>query len=243
MSTVSRDTDYDSDLPHFEETILATTRYLADIEGLTDEDVRAPSALPGWTRGHVITHLARNADALSRVLRAAQAGTEVAMYDSQETRDADVEAGAGRSAAELIEDAAASWGRMLQAENEIHDSHLDATFTRRPGQDPLPVRYVGQMRRDEVEIHHADLLLGYTAADWPEDFTRRLVKRRQDELADGPSMVLSSTDVDGLWKFGPGEGPEITGPIADLAWWLIGRGDGAGLVSSTGELPRLEKWR
>ncbi len=94
-----------------------------------------------------------------------------------------------------------------------------------------------------MEIHHADLQLGYTAADWPEDFTRHLIKRRQDELADGPSMVLSSTDVDGLWKFGPGEGPEITGPIADLAWWLIGRGDGAGLVSSTGELPRLEKWR
>ena len=29
----------------------------------------------------------------------------------------------------------------------------------------------------------------------------------------------------------------------DLAWWLVGRGDGAALVSSTGELPRIEKWR
>lgn len=243
MSTVSRDTDYDSDLPHFEETILATTRYLASIEDLTDDDMRAPSALPGWTRGHVVTHLSRNADALTRVLHAAQAGTEVSMYDSQEQRDADVEAGAGRSAAELIEDAAASWGRMLQAENEIHDSHLDATFTRRPGQEPLPVRYVGQMRRTEVEVHHADLLLGYTAKDWPEDFARHLIGRRQEELAAGPSMVLSSTDVDGLWKLGTGQGPEIKGTIGDLAWWLVGRGDGSGLVSSTGELPHLEKWR
>ena len=74
MSTVSRDTDYDSDLPHFEETILATTRYLAAIEDLSDDDMRAPSALPGWTRGHVVTHLSRNADALTRVLHAAQAG-------------------------------------------------------------------------------------------------------------------------------------------------------------------------
>jgi hypothetical protein len=56
-------------------------------------------------------------------------------------------------------------------------------------------------------------------------------------------MVLSSTDVDGLWKLGSGQGPEIKGRIGDLAWWLVGRGDGAALVSSTGELPRIEKWR
>lgn len=235
--------DTGSDLPHFEETILATTRYLAALTVLTDEDVRAPSALPGWTRGHVITHLSRNADALTRVLHAAQAGEQGTMYDSDEKRDADIEAGAGRSVAELREDAAASWGRMLQAENEIHNSHLDATFTRRPGGDPLPVRAVGQLRRTEVEIHHADLLTGYAPTDWPEDFTRHLIGRRQDELVEGPSMVLSSTDVDGLWKFGTGPGPEIRGTAGDLAWWLVGRGDGTGLVSSTGELPRLEKWR
>ena len=61
----------ESDLPHFEETILATTRYLAAIEDLTDDDVRAPSLLPGWTRAHVISHISRNADALARVLAAA----------------------------------------------------------------------------------------------------------------------------------------------------------------------------
>ena len=36
---------------------------------------------------------------------------------------------------------------------------------------------------------------------------------------------------------------ERKGRLADLGWWLIGRGNGGGLVSSTGELPRLEKWR
>ena len=75
-------------MPQFEETILATTRYLAAIAELRDDDVGAPSACPGWTRGHVITHLCRNADALSRVLHAAQAGTEATMYDSDEQRDA-----------------------------------------------------------------------------------------------------------------------------------------------------------
>jgi maleylpyruvate isomerase len=243
MSTDTGTVSDGSDLPHFEETILATTRYLADIEGLTDDQMREPTTLPGWTRAHVITHVSRNADALSAVLHAAQEGRQIAMYADQQVRDAEIEAGAARSAAEIIEDAAASWGRMLQAENEIHDSHLDVTFTRRTGTEPIPVRHVGRMRRTEVEIHHADLLLGYTPANWPHDFARDLIAVRQNELADGPSMVLSSTDVDGLWKFGQGQGPEITGTIGDLAWWLVGRGDGSGLVSSTGELPQLPRWR
>ncbi len=243
MSTETDTVSDGSDLPHFEETILATTRYLADIEGLTDDQMREPTALPGWTRAHVVTHVSRNADALGAVLRAAQEGREIAMYADQEERDAEIEAGAGRSAAEIIEDAAASWGRMLQAENEIHDSHLDAVFTRRTGTEPLPVRQVGHMRLTEVEVHHADLLVGYTPANWAHDFSRGLISRRQTELADGPSMVLHSTDVDGLWKFGQGQGPEVTGTVGDLAWWLVGRGDGAGLVSSTGELPRLPRWR
>jgi maleylpyruvate isomerase len=231
-----------SDLPQFQEAILATTRYLAAIEPLGDEDMRAPSALPDWSRGHVIAHLSRNADALARVLKAAAAGKVGSMYDSQEQRDADVDAGATRPAAELIEDAAASWGRLLQAENEVHTGALDGTFTRMPGSEPLPVREVGRMRRTEVEVHQADLLLDYRCTDWPTDFSRELISRRQDELVDGPSMVLSSTDVEGLWKFGTGQGPEISGPVGDLAWWLVGRG-GAGLVSSTGELPHLDRWR
>ena len=88
------------------------------------------------------------------------------------------------------------------------------------------------------------MLTGYRPADWPEDLSRDLVSTRQDELGlDGPSMVLSSTDVDGLWKLGSGAGPEITGAVGDLAWWLVGRGQGAGLVSSTGELPQIATWR
>ena len=34
-------------------------------------DPARPSLLPGWTVGHVLTHLARNADSMTRVLVAA----------------------------------------------------------------------------------------------------------------------------------------------------------------------------
>jgi len=37
-------------------------------ERWTDADVRAPSLLPGWTRGHVLSHIARNADGITRTL-------------------------------------------------------------------------------------------------------------------------------------------------------------------------------
>src|ERR671930_1390843 len=68
---------------------------------LTDAQARAPSGLPGWSRGHVLTHLARNADALVNLLTWARTGVETPMYASGEQRNADIEAGAGRSAEEL----------------------------------------------------------------------------------------------------------------------------------------------
>ncbi len=232
-------------LPHLDEAILATTRYLQALTSLGDDDVRAPSLLPRWSRAHVITHLARHADACTHALHAVLNGREAWMYSSQDARDAAIEAGATRTAAELREDAAASWGRLLQVLNELHPGHLATPISRTPGGPAfMPVREVGEKRRSEVEIHHADLGTGYTPADWPVDFALHVIGRRQDELGpDGPSMVLSATDTEGLWKFGSGQGPEVTGAAGDLAWWLLGRGDGTGLVSSTGELPRLGRWR
>ena len=35
------------------------------IDGLTEDQARGLSRLPGWTRGHLLTHIARNADGLA----------------------------------------------------------------------------------------------------------------------------------------------------------------------------------
>ena len=232
-------------IPLVDETVHATTRYLGALTVLQSEDLAAPSALPGWTRAHVVAHLSRNADAFARVLAQAAAGEAASMYDSPESRDLDIartvaELGATRLVADAVESS-----RRFERAAAVYDGPLEATYTRVPGGDEtFTVDTVGPRRLTEVEVHHADLLLEYRAAEWPADFSRDLVGRRQDELGlDGPSMVLSSTDVDGLWKFGSGAGPEIKGAAGDLAWWLVGRGDGAGLVSSTGELPQIARWR
>lgn len=43
----------------------ATSRLLGTAAGLTDSQAREPSLLPCWSRGHVLSHLARNADGLT----------------------------------------------------------------------------------------------------------------------------------------------------------------------------------
>jgi maleylpyruvate isomerase len=215
------------------------------LQKLTDDDLRESSSLPGWTRAHVVAHLSRNADAFTRVLARAAAGEPASMYDSPESRDDDIATTVcAHDARGLVEDAQAS-SRRLEDAAASYDGPPDATYTRLPGEEAaLPVGTVVPRRRIELEVHHADLLLDYRPAEWPEDFSRDLVGHRMDELGlDGPSMVLSSTDVDGLWKLGSGPGPQITGTVGDLAWWLVGRGGGTGLVSSTGELPQIAKWR
>src|SRR2546429_1785648 len=84
----------------------ATDRLLATAAALSDARAREPSLLPGWSRGHVLTHIARNADGLANLLRWAGTGRETPMYASAASRTADIEAGAGRPAAELTADVA-----------------------------------------------------------------------------------------------------------------------------------------
>jgi maleylpyruvate isomerase len=230
-------------LPHLTETVAATSRYLEALTVLSDEDMRAPSLLPGWTRGHVVTHVARNADGLRNLLVWARTGVETPQYPSWEQRNRDIDSGAGRPHEALLADSRASAERFMDEVAKVTGDAWDVPVRTLSSDRSFPARDVLRSRRTEVEVHHADLGAGYSPADWPEDFIRMLIGRVQDDRADGPSMVLSTTDIDGLWKLGPGQGPEIHGPAADLAWWLIGRGDGAALVSSVGELPQLPRWR
>jgi maleylpyruvate isomerase len=234
----------DTAFPHLAETVIATADFLDASTRLTETEMRAPSVLPGWTRAHVVAHLARNADALTAVLRGAQEGEVRWMYDSQEQRDADIEAAAARPPAELVEDAAAAADRWRVAASGVDLAHLDALGCRTPGAETWPVRRVGMMRRTEVEVHHADLGIGYTAGDWPADLVEALMKRRHRELAaKGVTVRWRATDTRAVWETGdPGEGPEVSGPAADVIWWLLGRGSGAGLTCSEPQLPELGRW-
>ena len=83
----------------------ALTEHLVVMTDGAGADAALPSLLPGWTRGHVLTHIARNADSFVRLLEAAGRGEVVTQYArGVEGRNADIEAGATREWATLVDD-------------------------------------------------------------------------------------------------------------------------------------------
>jgi maleylpyruvate isomerase len=230
-------------------------RLLATADGLDDAQAAAASRLPGWTRGHVLTHLARNADGFRNLLAWARTGTETPMYASEEARDHAIEAGAGRSAAELAADVRASAAAFAGAAGDLPAGAWDAPVARRGV--TFPARGILPRRLSELEIHHVDLGAGYGPGDWPADFVQVTLARVADDFAGLPGMpaILARPDgQDAAFRLGPaGGGPAgpglasavtVTGPPAALLAWLIGRDSGSGLTVAGGAaMPLLPPWR
>src|SRR5580693_2606187 len=82
----------------------ATALLVETAAGLSDEQVRAASGLPGWTRGHLLAHIARNADSLRNLLIWARTGVETPQYATPDEREEGIAAGADRPAAEQAAD-------------------------------------------------------------------------------------------------------------------------------------------
>ncbi|QTD97825.1 maleylpyruvate isomerase family mycothiol-dependent enzyme [Streptomyces cyanogenus] len=212
----------------------ATERLLSGVATMDNASLAEPSRLPGWSRGHVLAHLARNADALVNVLQGRP------MYVSAEARDADIQRDAPRpvqaQVADLRESAArfqaagdepADWTRTVELRNGVTDSASRVPFR----------RWV------EVELHHVDLGIGYELEDLPAEFLERETGFLADRFA-GHSDVPATRLTDGTRAWSTGRAadvPEITvtGRPADLVGWLAGRRDGAALEVRGGALPKL----
>lgn len=178
----------------------ATRRLLVTVESLDDDAVAEPSLLPGWTRGHVLAHVARNADALRNLLIWARTGVVTPGYRSKQARDEDIEAGAGRPVAEQAADIAASADAFL-AEAALLPAEAWKAEVSIGGPELFPARLVLSKRLVEVELHHTDLGSGYTRADWPGAFAELELPEpmhtlRATRLATGE--VLGEPGLDGL---------------------------------------------
>jgi maleylpyruvate isomerase len=148
----------------------AVQRLLGTARVIDDGDLRAPSLLPGWTRAHVLAHVARGADALRNLMIGVRTGQPRPAYASPAERTGDIEHGAGLSRAELLDDVAATAMAFRTVSRQLPDQAWDAEVTGVPGLDPFPARELLVRRLIEVELHHCDLGAGYTAADWPDSF-------------------------------------------------------------------------
>jgi maleylpyruvate isomerase len=225
-----------------EELTQADARLQATIAGLTEASLGEPSLLPGWTRGHVLSHIARNADALGNLLIWARTGVETRAYASLTARAEGIEAGANRPLAEQIDDIRTSAVNFAKNASEMPPSAWSVDL----GPHGSATKVIWRRLR-EVEIHHVDLDAGYTPADWPESFTHRLlhelVKDRRLPSGDA-TIAIQANELAHPLHVGAGTpATTVAGQGHELAAWLTGRSLGSSLtVSPPGPLPGLTDW-
>ncbi len=166
----------------------AESRLAGTVRGFDDGTVRAPSLLPGWTVGHVLTHLARNADSHVRRTTASIEGVVVDQYPGGAVeRAAEIDAGATRPAAAIVEDVALSSARMLDAWAGVPDRAWSGVTRDLSGRERVLAELPGR-RWLEVEVHLVDLGTGATHRDWSDGFVAaRLPQMRAGAAARLPA--------------------------------------------------------
>jgi maleylpyruvate isomerase len=205
----------------------ATHRLLGDTIAVTDEDWRGPSRLPGWSRGHVASHIARQADALGRLVEWARTGERQGMYSSDEQRDADIEAGSGRSGLDLQIDLDTSAGRLAEAFDALDESGGWDGMVELRGGKQASARTLPLARLGEVVLHHVDLDIGYAMGDVEPAVAGWLLEWSAFRLAgrnDFPALRLETESGVTTPVGPPGDEPQlIHGRATDLLGWLTGR--------------------
>ncbi len=198
------------------DVIEAHRRFVAAVSGLTTAELAAPTALPGWTRGHVIAHVADGGRAFAVLTEAALRGELVSLFPGGfEERDARIEEFA--TAPDLVD----------RLEDGI--ARLEAAWARAEPEDwRRPVRFrngdlAGTVfaRWRETWIHLVDCAVGVTPADWPEPLAAHTIDFLWSRVPSGVALV--ATDTGEQW----GSGDPVSGTVRDLAAWVAGREPGS----------------
>jgi maleylpyruvate isomerase len=170
----------------------ATQRLLDAARVLPESDLREPSLLPGWTRAHVLAHLARGADAMRNVLIGARVGQPRPAYASAQAREAAIEASAAQTARDLVTDLADSAMALRTVIRQLPDEAW-AFPLQVPDSTPFLAAELPTWRLAEIELHHCDLGIGYDAARWPASFAQARLpepmrSQRQERLGYPPQL-------------------------------------------------------
>ena len=184
----------------------ATQRLLGGARIMSEGDLRAPSLLPGWTRAHVLAHLARGADAMRNLLVGTRSGQVRPAYASAEARQADIDQGATMTAKDLMADLADSAMALRTVARQLPDEawHVQLRIL---DSVPFPAAQILTRRLVELELHHCDLGAGYGPADWPAAFAAMelaepMRSQRQDRLGYAPSPATTQSRPPAPWKPG-----------------------------------------
>jgi maleylpyruvate isomerase len=178
-----------------------TKLFLDATGGLSDAAYAEPSLLPGWTRQHLVAHVAANGDALGNLVHWAATGDRTPMYATSEERAAGIERGPRMSAAGLGSWLRGSTAELTEAMHRLREEQWAAEVVTAQGRT-VPATEIAWLRAREVCVHTVDLGTGVTFADLPDEF-------------------LSALCADVLVK--RGAVPTVMGPLDQRAAWLTGR--------------------
>lgn len=175
------------------------------VQLLDDRAMVEPSRLPGWTLAHVVSHLAQNADSVTRRLAGALSGEVVEQYPGgKQERDRDIVSGSRRDAATIIAD-------LLRADQTLDDMLAKVTTADGWNQTVLassgrrvPARHLVFARWREVETHHVDLDLGYEYSFWPDELVQLWLPRLIEDLANRADAKRLTA-----WLVGRAAAPEL----------------------------------
>lgn len=208
-----------------------------------DFDLDAPSLLPGWSRRHVIAHVAANAEALSNLVHWAATGIETPMYASVEARLAGIEEGRKLPADQLIAWVETATEKLESGMAALTVSQWQNLVVTAQGRTVVATE-LPWLRSREVNVHTVDLDAGIGFDDLPADFCAALcddiVAKRS--AAPGPAVTLATTDSSHSWTL-PGQGADVRveGSVGQLAAYLSGRPSAASTPNGAAR-PQLPPW-
>ena len=189
------------------------------VAGVDEDAVRAPSRLPGWSRGHVITHVANFSEAMTRQVEEALQGRLIEVYDGgRPARDAAIEAGAGRPADELRMHLLEATSALTAAWDKVGSDDWQRPIKHRDSN--LAAGIYATWR--ELAVHGVDLALEPTADSWPTEFCLHLLDFLRPRTPEGIRLILQADDGT-TWENGTGSERVLTGRLTDLTAWYAGR--------------------
>lgn len=231
------------------EKLLEELRRAADVVAettakLTDQLVLAPSELPGWSRGHVLAHVAGIANAMARQLEYAARGESIELYDGGfEGRTRAIELAAGHTLAQHQADVDAALDRALRAFGTLDGAGWNRPISYRGG-----VVFDGGLALwRELTIHATDLGTGRGPETWSRPFCEHLFDFLAARVPEGQRLVLQPLGLPSVAIGSGSTSTVVNGMLTDIAAWLAGRTPTLGSLRATAaadgvELPELLPW-
>lgn len=213
----------------------STQQLLGDTIGVDDDAWRSPSRLPRWSRGHVATHLARQADAVGRLVHWARTGERHDMYASPQLREDEIENGSGRSGLELQVDLDTSAERLSEGFTSLDETDPTGDASGGPwdtevelrGGQRVVARLLPLARLTEIVLHHIDLDIGFGVDDIDNETAEWLLEWSAYRLGardEFPRLELVSDNSGFHTALGSsGDVRRVTGSSPALLGWLTGR--------------------